>query len=210
MTVLRTVLAAIVAATGLVLAAPAPAFACSCVAADAPQFVRWADVVVLGEVREITPPPESEQVGSADPVAYTVAADEVLKGDVGATVEVISARYGASCGLEGIEEGDDYVVFAAYQDIGGEPTDELWASLCGGTAPASDSYVAEVEAVTGPGHPPEPDESPAAVPESANSTSAPKSTADSAGIPVWAWAGGAAALLGIGGLLVARRRQSGA
>ena len=216
MTVLRTVLATLVAATGLVLAAPTPAFACSCVMADTPQFVTWADVVVVGEVTEITPPPERAVMSSGDPATYTVDVDEILKGTSPGTVDVRSAVSGGSCGLEGIEVGREYVVFAAYQDIEGKQTEELWASLCGGTTGASDSKVAEVEAVTGPGHPPaQPQSDPSTETEAEAETDAgtsdnEKAAATSSGIPVWAWVGSAAAVLGVGGLLVARRRQSGA
>ncbi len=213
MTVLRTVLAALVAATGLVLAAPTPAVACSCVMADAPQFVKWADVVVVGEITEITPPPEREVMSSVDPATYTVVVEEVMKGRSPATVDVRSAMSGASCGLEGIEVGREYVVFAAYNDIMGKRTDVLHASLCGGTALASDSYVAEVKAAAGPGQPPEPDRSsePAGGPASepaVETTDEP--AASSAGVSGWVWAGGAVVVVVIGGLLVARRRQSGA
>lgn len=217
MMALRTLLAALVAATGLVVLAPAPAFACSCATGDPRQFVKWADVVVVGEITAITPPPDREVVGSADPVAHTVVVDEVLKGDVGETVEITSARYGASCGLEGIEVGREYVVFAAHRDFRGDTTDELWANLCGGTAPASGAYVAETVGVTGPGHPPTADDPAADDPADPDAVgpadadgpaAAAESTSDAAGIPGWAWpAAGAAVLLGLGGLLAARRRR---
>lgn len=207
MSLLRAVLSAIIAVSGLVLSVSAPAFACSCVTADPPRHVTWADVVVVGQITDITSPPGSGTVSSTDPVAYTVAVEKVLKGDVGATVEVISARDGASCGLEGIEEGGDYVVFAAHQSIEGAQTDELWASLCGGTTGASPTNVAEVEAVTGPGHAPEPDgwSGTSGVPTATTEEPAAASSALSA----WVWAGGAV-VLGISGLLVARRRRAAA
>lgn len=202
MTFLRSLLAALVAATGLVLAAPAPAFACSCAGGGATQFVKWADVVVVGEVTGITPPPEREVMSSGDPATYAVAVDRVLAGQAGATVEVLSAVSGASCGLEGIEVGRDYVLFASYQDIGGEPTEVLWASLCGGTAPASASFVAEVEAVTGAGSPPDP------VPTGSEPEPAAGPPAPSGGVPGWAWGGiVAATVAAMGGVLAVRRRR---
>jgi hypothetical protein len=204
MTFLRNVIAALVAVAGLVLVAPAPAFACSCVGGSAAQFVEWADVVVVGEVTGITPPPQREVMSSGDPATYDVAVDRVLAGKAGETVEVLSAVSGASCGLEGIEVGREYVIFAAYQDIGGEPTKELWASLCGGTAPASGSFVADVEAVTGSGSPPEP------APIAAGPASTDRSSAPSGGVPGWAWAGGGLAVAAVvAGALLARRRTSG-
>jgi hypothetical protein len=213
MILLRALLAAVVAATGLVLAAPAPAVACSCVTADPARLVRWADVVVVGELSGIAAAPERDVISSTDPVGYTIAVDRVLKGEAGGTVEVVSARFGASCGLEGLEVGRSYVVLAAHHDIMGKPTDELWASLCGGTAPASRSYIAELEAVTGPGRPPDPGEPPAGSGggTSAGATDSPpgdEAATRAADVPVWAWAAGTALVLG-GILLVTRRRMSG-
>ena len=210
MAALRTLLATLVAATGLVLAAPAPAFACSCVSAGPATFVKWADLVVVGEVTEITPPPERELMSSSDPATYAVAVDRVLAGRAGATVKVRSAVSGASCGLERIKVGREYVFFATRHDIEGAPTRALWASLCGGTAPASPSYVAEVEAVTGEGVQPGPDE-PAATgvadpPDTGNLSGDQPSSADPA-VPAWAWGGGALVVVLAAGLLVLRARR---
>ena len=211
MTALRTLLAALVAATGLVLAAPAPAFACSCASAGPAQYVKWADLVVVGEVTGITPPPEREVMSSGDPATYAVAVDRVLSGRAGSTLEVRSAVSGASCGLEGIEVGRAYVVFATHQDVAGGSTRELWASLCGGTGPASPSYVAAVAAVTGEGEPPEQDD-PAATgaPDGSgrgNLNGGQPASADQA-VPAWAWGGVLAAGVAAG-LLVVRARRRG-
>ena len=48
---------------------------------------------------------------------------------------------GASCGLEGIEEGREYVFFAERTRTHAGRA-ELAASLCGGTAPARPALVA--------------------------------------------------------------------
>ena len=157
MTVLRALLAALVAGAGLVLVASAPAFACDCATADARHSVKQADLVLVGEVTEVTPPPAAEMMSSSDPATYTLAVDAVFKGASPATLDVLSPVSGASCGLEGVEEGRDYLVFAAFRDIRGKKQARPWAFLCGGTAPASAVEVAEVEAVTGPATTAEPD-----------------------------------------------------
>ena len=105
-----------------------------------------ADVVLHGTVTDVDLP--SRLSSSAAPATYTVAVARVLKGEAAATTFVQSAASGASCGLEGIEPGRDYVLFA--QDRGGD----LWAGLCGGTAPATGELMAAVERATGAGTPP--------------------------------------------------------
>lgn len=154
MRILRLLLAGLVAATGLMLVAPAPAMACSCVGGDAEQFASWSDVVFTGTLVARTPPPEGAVMSSTDPATHLFDVDEVFQGDVGSEAEVLSAVSGASCGLEGMAEGTRYVVFAGYHDVMGEPTEMLWANLCGGTAPASHRFVEQVSQVTGPGRAP--------------------------------------------------------
>ena len=198
MTALRTLLAAFVTATGLALVAPAPAFACSCASADPVQFVEWADLVVVGEVTGITPPPEREVMSSGDPATYAVRVERVLAGEAGARIEVQSAVSGASCGLEDIEVGRAYVVFAGHQDIEGNATERLFANLCGGTAPATRAYVARVEAVTGEGVQPQPDEPDDVGAPAASGPGHPgveQSVSAGPAVPVWAWVGGGLAVV---------------
>lgn len=54
----------------------------------------------------------------------------------------------ASCGLENIRIGEEYVVFAYTSDQYRDP-DQLWANLCGGTRPATPAFVSEVEESVG-------------------------------------------------------------
>lgn len=161
MRTIRLLLATLVTALGAMVLAPAPAFACSCVSADAKQFVTWADVVVTGIVDNRDPPPMPIS-SSMDPATYTVTIDTIFKGEAERTVKVRSPDSGASCGLENIDLGERYVVFAAYRTLEGEDSDELWSLLCSGTAAASPALVAEVESVTGPGRPPPGEETVAA------------------------------------------------
>ena len=150
MRILRALLVSVLGALSLVVLTPAPSYACSCAAADPQQFVASADVVVAGTVRGTA---QSEQTA-----AYLLDVDRVYHGSSGPVLEVLSSASGASCGLEGVVEGGRYVVFAAAETVGGQPSDTLWSHLCGGTAPASRQYVDAVEAVTGPGTPPTADD----------------------------------------------------
>ena len=63
---------------------------------------------------------------------------------------MLSPNSGASCGLEGIEPGRRYVVFASHQSMEGHDADHLWANLCGGTGPATPKLLAAVAEATGP------------------------------------------------------------
>ncbi|MGB0102485.1 MAG: hypothetical protein WBP61_19560 [Nocardioides sp.] len=149
MATLRLLLAGLIAALGLVALSAAPSHACSCAMGGPKDYVRWSDVVFTGTLDEIveSPPDPDGTVSSVDPTTYRFDVDRVLEGEVGATADVTSARFGASCGLEGMRVGTPYVVFAAVD--GGR----LQASLCGGTQPERAGFVDRVERVTGPAEP---------------------------------------------------------
>jgi hypothetical protein len=127
----------------------APAWACSCASSTVTESVERADVVLLGRLSKSDGP---SRVGlspsSDDPWQYTFAVNEVYKGRAAGTTHVVSPASSASCGLEGLLPGRDYIVFAQAQGR------ELRASLCGGSDLAGSGLVADVEAVTGSGHPP--------------------------------------------------------
>jgi hypothetical protein len=110
-------------------------------------LVARADVVLRGTLEA---PPSGPRVlrRSDDPVTYRFAVAEVFRGAAPTTTLVSSAASGASCGLEGLEPGREYVVFAQVRG------DALEAGLCGGTASAGSGLVADVEQLTGPGQPP--------------------------------------------------------
>jgi len=146
MRALRLLLAGVLGALSLVVVTATPSFACSCAAASTEQYVDGADVVVTGTVADREPPPERPVMSSGDPVTYTVDVERRFKGDGQDPLQVLSAISGASCGLEGVRVGRRYVVFATVGRGG-----DLWASLCGGTAPWSADLEAGVVAATGPG-----------------------------------------------------------
>jgi hypothetical protein len=146
----RVLCASLFAALSLVVVGAGPSFACSCVSGDAAEFAGRATVVVSGTVTDVVPPPKAAMMSSMDPATYVVDVDQVFKGEAPSTLEVLSPNSGASCGLEGIEPGRRYVVFASHQSMEGHDADHLWANLCGGTGPATPKLLAAVEAVTGP------------------------------------------------------------
>lgn len=136
---------ALVGAMSFVVLVPSTAFACSCAQDSVAGHVERADLVVAGVVEDRDEGPFKAIQSSGDPVTYTVAVDEVLKGETGPVTKVVSAADGASCGLE-IEVGRSYVIFA---EAGGKDG-AYQANLCGGTSAARTGFVAEVEAITGP------------------------------------------------------------
>lgn len=148
MRAVRLLLAGVLGALPLVVVTGPAAFACSCVEGDTAQHVDGATVVFTGTATDKEPPPQRPVMSSGDPVTYTFDAERAFKGDVPPSVPVLTAMSGASCGLEGVRLGQRYVVFAS-QDPGGD----LWASLCGGTAPWSADLEAQVVSVAGPGEP---------------------------------------------------------
>jgi hypothetical protein len=155
MKALRTLLATVVAACGLVLLAPAPpAAACRCALSGPATYVEWADVVFVGT---LTGPPTDFGQGpplldsSTDPLGYTFDVEAVFKGDVSPAATVQSARFGASCGLEGLKVGGKYAMFA---ETGRGPDDALSANLCGGSQLATPRLIQRVEALTGPAETP--------------------------------------------------------
>lgn len=143
MTRLRLLLAALVGALAVLVLAPGPASACSCVASDTADFVERAEVVVVASVDDVQRP-RGLFTSTADLAHYDLTVEQVLKGEATPRLAVLSAQSGASCGLEGVQEGARYVVFADR-----EPSGALTASLCGGTQPASEQLVLETTEAVG-------------------------------------------------------------
>ena len=172
--------ATLLAASALVLAAPAPpASACSCAVQSRGEHVANASAIFVGTLVD----------RSADErmVDYTFGVEEVFKGSVTSTTRVTTAADGAACGLPDLTEDDDYLVFAARED------DALMVSLCGGTVGVGPTPIEQVERVTGQGVAPEP--------------SGPAIQDDEPFIPYWAMA--AIGLGAVGLMVLALRRARG-
>lgn len=119
------------------------AVACSCEGRSTAENAADADLVARVVVESATIP--DGDANDEQRAAYTMRPTYVWKGDVVSQFKVWSEPGGDACGLEGIAEGQDLVVFAMQEDEG-------WsATLCGGTAPATDALVAELLDVVGPG-----------------------------------------------------------
>ena len=123
-------------ALGVLPVIASPAMACSCAEALSDQeYADQADLVFVGRVDEVVP--EGWDFGSsADRTIATFVVDEVYKGDVHTYTDVVTARDGASCGIDPVA-GQTLLVFATYGGDGivkAEP-EELRASLCQGTRP---------------------------------------------------------------------------
>ncbi|WP_243059693.1 hypothetical protein [Nocardioides sp. SR21] len=140
---LRMLLAAALAAVALVAITPSASYACSCAPTSTADSVESADAIFVGTLDEITPPPQRELMSSMDPNTFTFEVHQVLAGSVGSAVEVQSAMSGASCGWEGMEIGQEYVVFAAAGRAA------LQGNLCTPARGATDRLVAEVAELTG-------------------------------------------------------------
>lgn len=141
---LRAALTTLLCAAGLVLFAPAdPAAACSCAVGGRADSLRGASTVFFGAL--------VERGRDKRWVEYTFEVDEVYKGSTTRVTRVWTGVSGSTCGLPGLSEGQEYLVFAFRP-----PKDErLFVGLCGGTTSARGA-VAQVEALTGPGSPPDP------------------------------------------------------
>jgi hypothetical protein len=140
--VLRLLVAAGLAALGLVVLTPAGAHACFCVLGSDHEQVRRADAVFVGTFTRYVASPTGQRIPDDQLTTYQLDVDWVLAGDVHATTDVTSAT---GCGLERMEVGRSYVVFATRVDS------VLWSWSCSGTGPASPGRIAEIERVTGPG-----------------------------------------------------------
>jgi hypothetical protein len=180
------------------LLVPAPSFACSCAQMATDGQVKTADVVVRGTV-------DGRTEAGSDTLVYAVGVDDVFKGSAPREVEVRSAASGAACGLENVALGREYVVFA-YSEGG-----ELWANLCGGTAPASPALVDAVQRVTGPPTAPAAT-TPSVSPEAGHGRGDDAGLANAqgpGGPPPWVWPTGIGALAVVAAAGIGLRLRGG-
>lgn len=186
----RSVLSVLAAACASVLVGAVavgggrPASACSCAGvSDRGAFDR-ADAVFTGDLVNIVTP-GGETYSSTDPERFVFEVDAVYKGDALSRQSIVTAREGASCGLE-ISGRGPFLVFATTHDsdgglVEGAKPGELYSNLCSGTRAESASAV---PALFGRGHPPR------QAPEGIPSGAAPLADADrpdeaADGVPYW-------------------------
>ena len=93
------------------------------------QHAARADVVFAGRLLEIDEGIRGPIRSTMDPITYRFAVDQVFKGAVAQNASVVSAASGGSCGLERMNVGARYTVFAQAE------AGTLRSGLCGGTHP---------------------------------------------------------------------------
>lgn len=150
---LARVLLLTLAVGGAVAVPAAPAAACSCAPTTDTAARATADAVFVGEVvaRRDTPA-KGGVLSSVDPAVFVVKVSRVYKGRVFATQEVVTARLGASCGLELPPAGPAlFFAFATGAPLveGDLEPGQLSSHLCSGTRAA-----VAAPASWGPGEPP--------------------------------------------------------
>lgn len=141
---MRSLLATLLAASVLVLA-PGPAYACSCVSDDLSVHIKEADSIGVGEIAWITRSHTEidKGLGAMDAHALAVEFTEVYKGELGTLEKVLSARGEASCGINA-EKGRRYVFF-----MEGEHRGRITTGLCTGTERYSEALVRQLQRETG-------------------------------------------------------------
>ena len=111
----------------VMLAAPtARVVACSCAQTNPAQALSHAAAAFVGVVAAIDDPSIGPVVSTGDPLQYTFAVEQTLKGELAERILVFSAREGASCGQE-FALAQRWRVYA-YVDEGGR----LGSGLCSG------------------------------------------------------------------------------
>lgn len=134
---------------GVVAVAPplssGPVSACSCTALTDDEAFASADVVFVGRLVEVQEP-DGQMISSDDPARFVFDVDSVFKGNAFETQSVVSARDGASCGLE-LRAGVDSVVFARTESSYDLASGELDSNLCSGsrTGSASEGFGTSME-----------------------------------------------------------------
>lgn len=124
------------ASLGVVVASPAPAWACDCGGvSDAEAFER-ADAVFVAEVEQDDDVAPRSQMVEPSRERWVFEVSEVFKGEVAERQVAVSNPNGGSCGLELWREGP-YLVFASRESDFISQVDpgpgELYVHLCQGT-----------------------------------------------------------------------------
>lgn len=135
------VLVSIIVQVVAVLVGAGVAAACSCALATVEEQADNADVIARVLVTQVDRPADPQS--SADPVVYTAQTALVWQGELPAEFTFTSAFSGVSCGLEGVEEGHDILLFATME--AGQAT----TTLCSGTSAATEERIAEVTDLLG-------------------------------------------------------------
>jgi len=171
------------------------ALACSCAGPTTDlQSAQRADAVFTGVLldRQVA---DGVVVSSSDPAVLTFRVEEIFRGEVAQRQAIVTARDGASCGLE-LSGPGPHLIFARTEAFPFEPDaadGALRADLCGGSRPLSSGPP---DAGLG-----EPHEASAGTMQDAGDV------IDPSRVPLIVLAAGAAMVTGVGGVLLWRRHR---
>jgi len=191
-------LCAVVTSGAFALETPQRAAACDCDTFTDTEAFEFSDVVFTGTLVEINTP-AGDIVVSTDPERFVFDVDQVFKGEAQTRQSVVTAREGASCGLE-IGGPGPFLVFARLDDEGisrGAVAGEVYSNSCSGTRPLADGALPISFGAPSP---------PVTVSATGEASSPPASSANgSPGDGRWiAWIAGVL-VLGAGGAIALRR-----
>jgi hypothetical protein len=126
----RFLSAGVIAASSLVFPSETSrVLACSCAGASPDLKFRYADAVFTGKVITSKDLKAGAKIRSGiDPIAWTFAVEQVLKGNIAKQQQVNSAAMDMSCGVQ-FKVGDRYQVYARREG------NALSTHLCSGTKP---------------------------------------------------------------------------
>ena len=115
--------------------------ACSCATFTDQEAFDHADVVFTGTLVEIVTPP-GDTYASTDPERFVFDVQRVYKGEAVDPQTIVTARDGASCGLE-IQGRGPFLVYAMSTDsiVTGAADRERYSNLCSGTRAVADAAL---------------------------------------------------------------------
>jgi hypothetical protein len=146
---LRLVFVATLAALFTVAVPIGRAYACSCAMLGPAERLAGADAAFVGIVAALEQPPSLQPELSLDPVLYTFAIEEALKGPIAGRVVVASSRdNGANCGFD-FAIAQRWRVYAYADGAGG-----LTTSSCSGNELLAERVPIPSVAGGDPGPPP--------------------------------------------------------
>lgn len=180
----RLAAALLLACLGLVLVVDAPAFACTCKQTGLEQQAKKADVVFRGTIDSVAT--------EGNDHTYSITALRTYVGSPERSTQVRSLGNAKACGLGDLAVGTTYVFFATGTEAPYE------ADACGGTSTANPTRITKIEKLLGEGTSVEPPPPPEATLTRVEESAPPRFARMAA-------PGGAAAIIGLLGLVVVRR-----
>ena len=171
--------------TGLVLTLGAPASAaCTCKQGTLEQQAKQAEAVFIGTIDSVAT--------EGNDHTYSITASRSYLGEPERSTQVISRGNAAACGLGALDVGTTYLFLATGTEAPYE------ADTCGGTSAANPTRLTKIENILGEGTSVEP-------PPPLEATLTRVEESAPPGFARMAAPGGAAAIIGLLGLVVVRR-----